>query len=106
MASGKNPMNIESVDTCQAVGIYVLNAQESSSSGSGAKGRPHSDEKLDSRGADQTCATSSQCTLDQEEGKERVPLRRRYMTRTTFQKGYVFARMTEHGKVHVIRYRV
>jgi integrase len=28
------------------------------------------------------------------------------MTRNTFQKGYVFARMTEHGKVHVIRYRV
>jgi len=28
------------------------------------------------------------------------------MTRNTFQKGYVFARMTERGKVHVIRYRV
>jgi integrase len=28
------------------------------------------------------------------------------MTRNTFQKGYVFARMTNHGKVHVIRYRV
>lgn len=28
------------------------------------------------------------------------------MTRSTFQKGYVFARVTERGKVHVIRYRV
>jgi len=28
------------------------------------------------------------------------------MTRNTFQKGYVFPRMTERGKVHVIRYRV
>lgn len=28
------------------------------------------------------------------------------MTRTSFQKGYVFARETERGKVHVIRYRV
>ena len=28
------------------------------------------------------------------------------MTRSSFQKGYVFPRTTEHGKVHVIRYRV
>ena len=28
------------------------------------------------------------------------------MTRSSFQKGYVFPRETEHGKVHVIRYRV
>lgn len=28
------------------------------------------------------------------------------MTRSSFQKGYVFSRTTEHGKVHVIRYRV
>lgn len=28
------------------------------------------------------------------------------MTRNTFQKGYVFPRMTARGKVHVIRYRV
>jgi hypothetical protein len=44
--------------------------------------------------------------MEETGGKERVPLRRRYMTRNTFQKGYVFVRMTEHGKVHVIRYRV
>jgi integrase len=28
------------------------------------------------------------------------------MTRSSFQKGYVFSRETEHGRVHVIRYRV
>ena len=28
------------------------------------------------------------------------------MTRSSLQKGYVFARETERGKVHVIRYRV
>ena len=28
------------------------------------------------------------------------------MTRSSFQKGYVFARVTERGTVHVIRYRV
>ena len=28
------------------------------------------------------------------------------MTRSTFQKGYIFTRLTERGKVHVIRYRV
>jgi site-specific recombinase XerD len=28
------------------------------------------------------------------------------MTRSTFQRGYIFTRLTERGKVHVIRYRV
>ena len=28
------------------------------------------------------------------------------MARSTFQKGYIFTRLTERGKVHVIRYRV
>ena len=28
------------------------------------------------------------------------------MTRSSFQKGYVFSRVTERGTVHVIRYRL
>ena len=28
------------------------------------------------------------------------------MTRTSFQRGYIFARKTDRGKVHVIRFRV
>ena len=82
-------------------------AQRPSSSGSRAEGRACSDEKDHSRGTDQTGASSRQCSLGQGEEKERVTrLRRPYMTRSTFQKGYIFTRLTERGKVHVIRYRV
>jgi hypothetical protein len=81
-------------------------AQGPSGCSSRTQGRPCPAQENDCRGTDQDCTPSSECPLDQEGGKERVPLRRRYMTRNTFQKGYVFARMTEHGKVHVIRYRV
>lgn len=77
-----------------------------SSSGSRAEGRVCSDEKDHCRGTD-TSASSSQCSLGQAEGKERVTrLSRPYMTRSTFQKGYIFTRLTERGKVHVIRFRV
>lgn len=78
-----------------------------SSSGSRAEGRACSDEKDHCRGTDKTSASSSQCSLGQAEGKERVTrLSRPYMTRITFQKGYIFTRLTERGKVHVIRFRV
>jgi len=93
-------------DASRLAYIWPGEAQESSSSGPGAQGRTYSDEEDDIRGADQPGTPSSQCSMEEAGGKERVPLRRRYMTRNTFQKGYVFARMTERGKVHVIRYRV
>src|SRR5471030_994843 len=80
-------------------------AQESIGSGPWAQRGSYSDEEYDIRGADQLGAASSQCSLGEEEGKERVkPKRRRYMTRSSFQKGYVFSRATERGTVHVIRY--
>jgi hypothetical protein len=82
-------------------------AQEPSGSGPWAQRGSYSDEEYDIRGADQLGAASSQCSLGEEEGKERVkPKRRRYMTRSSFQKGYVFSRTTERGTVYVIRYRV
>jgi integrase len=107
MAAGTLPMNTEALtDTKRLAYILPHETQESSSRGSRTQGGPNPDEEYDSRGADQARATGSQGALEQEGGKERVPIRRRLMTRSTFQKGYVFARMTEHGKVHVIRYRV
>lgn len=101
-------MNTESLTDAKRL-AYMLRpyeAQESSGSGSGAQGWTNSDEEHDSRAANTTGSPSSQCSMEETGGKERVPLRRRIMTRNTFQKGYVFARMTKHGKVHVIRYRV
>jgi len=86
--------------------LFSHEAQESSGSGLGTQGRAFSDEEHDNRAADRTGAPSSQSSMEETGGKERVPLRRRIMTRNTFQKGYVFARITKHGKVHVIRYRV
>jgi len=82
-------------------------AQESGGSGTWAQGGTCSDEDDDSRAADQNCDPSSQSSLGKGEGKERVTrLRRPKMTRSSFQKGYVFTRETERGTVHVIRYRV
>lgn len=82
-------------------------AQEPSGSGPWAQRGPYSDEEYDIRGTDQLSAPSGKCSLGENEGKERVkPKRRRYMTRSSFQKGYVFTRATERGMVHVIRYRV
>ncbi len=82
-------------------------AQRPSGSGPGTQGWPGSDEEDDSRTTDQTSSTSGQCALEQGERKERVTrIRRPYLTRSSFQKGYVFTRTTERGTVHVIRYRV
>src|SRR5882672_6691660 len=106
MAKGTNPMKIELLTDAKRLAYTVLHAQRPSSSGPRTQGRPCSDEKNDIRGTDQSCASSSQCPLGEKEGKERVTKRRRYMTRSSFQKGYVFPRETKHGKVHVIRYRV
>src|SRR5438105_777279 len=87
--------------------ISSYQAQKPSSSGSRAEGRPFPDEKNDIGRTDQTSASSGECSLGKGEGKERVTrLRRPYMARSTFQQGYVFARATNRGKVHVIRYRV
>jgi len=78
-------------------------AQESSSSGTRAKGWSCSDEENDSRGANQTSAPSSQCALGQGERKERVTrLRRPYMTRNSFQKGYAFTRVAERGEPYTL----
>src|SRR5712664_1544274 len=106
MAKGTNSMNTEVLTDAKRLAYTVLHAQRPSSSVSWTQGRPRSDEENDSRRTDQTCASSSQCALGENEGKERVTKRRTYMTRSSFQKGYVFSRETEHGKVHVIRYRV
>src|SRR5215813_11143720 len=86
--------------------IPVHEAQRSSSSCSRAQRWTCSLEDYDSRATNQTSARSSNCSLGKEEGKERVRIRRTYLTRTSFQKGYVFARETERGRIHVIRYRV
>src|SRR2546427_838562 len=106
MAQGTNPMNTEVLTDAKRLAYTVLHAQRPGSSGPRTQGRPCSDEENDSRRTDQSCASSSQCALGEKEGKERVTKRRTYMTRSSFQKGYVFSRTTEHGKVHVIRYRV
>jgi integrase len=81
-------------------------AQESSGSEAGTQGRTCSDEENDIGAADRSCAPSGKRPLEQEKGKERVKLRRSYMTRSSFQQGYVFARETKRGKIHVIRYRI
>lgn len=82
-------------------------AQESSGCSTRTQGGTRSVENNDGRGANPNCDPSSQSSLEQAEGKERVTrLRRPYMTRSSFQKGYVFTRKTERGTVHVIRYRV
>src|SRR5580704_1595837 len=108
MARGAHAMNTETLtDTNRLAYITSHEAQKPSGSGARAQGWPGSDEEDDSRAADQAGATSGQCSLDQGERKERVTrLRRPYMTRSSFQKGYVFTRTTERGTVHVIRYRV
>jgi integrase len=86
--------------------IPTYEAQRPSSRGARTDGRSCSNDQDVSRGTDQTSTSGSQDPLGKEGGKGRVTIRRRYLTRTSFQKGYVFARETEHGKVHVIRYRV
>src|SRR5713226_1500540 len=107
MATGSHQMNAEPLtDANRLAYTFSHEAQRPGGSGSRTQGRPCSDEKDDTRRTDQAWTPSSHCPLGQKEGKERVPLRRRYMTRNTFQKGYVFVRMTGHGKVHFIRYRV
>src|SRR5580704_2411862 len=101
-------MNTEALTSANRLAYTILDeAQKPSGSSPRTQGWPCSDEEDDSRGAVQNCEPSSQSPLGQEEGKERVTrLRRPYMTRSSFQKGYVFTRVTEHGTVHVIRYRV
>jgi hypothetical protein len=100
-------MNMEPLTDANRLAYTIPHeAQRPSGCGSWTQGRTCSAQDDDCRGTDQDCTPSSTSSLDQEGGKERVPLRRRYMARNTFQKGYVFARMTKHGKVHVIRYRV
>src|SRR5690349_11472104 len=82
-------------------------AQEPGSSSSWPQGRARSDEEDVSAATDFPCSSCRQCSLGEEERRERVTrIRRPYMTRSTFQQGYVFPRTTRHGKVHVIRYRV
>src|SRR5580765_2203453 len=81
-------------------------AQESSGSSSRTEGRANSHEESESESTQSPCPPSSESTLEQEIGKERVKPRRSYMTRSSFQKGYVFARKNKRGTVHVIRYRV
>src|ERR1051325_10263852 len=81
-------------------------AQESSGSGPWPQGRESSHEEDVSAAASNPCSLGSQCSLDQERRERVTRIRRPYMTRSTFQQGYVFSRTTRHGKVHVIRYRV
>src|SRR3984893_9869015 len=101
-------MNTELLtDTNRLAYITSHEAQRPSGSGPRAQRWPCSDEKDDSRAADQTSTTSGQCALEQGERKGRVTrIRRPYLTRNSFQRGYVFTRKTERGTVHVIRYRV
>jgi hypothetical protein len=87
--------------------IVSYEAQESSRNGPWAQRGSDSDEENDVRGAGQPGTSSSKCSWGESEWKERVkPIRRRYMTRSSFQEGYVCSRATERGTVHVIRYRV
>jgi integrase len=81
-------------------------AQESGGSSSWTQGRTFSDEQDDFQATNRPSPQSSYVPLAESEGKGRVKGRRRYMTRSSFQKGYVFSRETDRGKVHVIRYRV
>ncbi len=101
-------MNTEPLTGANRLAYTVLHeAQKPSSSGTRAQGRTGSDEEDDSRAAVQSCEPSSQSSLEKGERKERVTrIRRPYLTRSSFQKGYVFTRTTERGTVHVIRYRV
>ena len=99
-------MNTEILTDAKRLAYIFPHAQRPCGGGSRTEGRPCSDEKDDSRRTDRPCAPGSQCPLGEKEGKERVTKTRTYMTRSSFQKGYVFSRTTEHGKVHVIRYRV
>ena len=101
-------MSTESLtDARRLAYTFPHEAQEPSGSGPREKRGPCSDEQTDGRGTNQPSPPSSQCPLGENEGKERVkPKRRRYMTRSSFQKGYVFSPATERGTVHVIRYRV
>src|ERR1700730_19125397 len=101
-------MNTETLtDNNRLAYITSHEAQRPGSSGPGTQGWACSDEEDDSRAADQTSATSGQCALEQGERKERVTrIRRPYLTRNSFQKGYVFTRKTQRGTGHVIRYRV
>src|ERR1700730_14474761 len=107
MAVGANEMTVELLTNANRLAyISSHEAQEPSGSGSRAQRWPCTDEQDDDRGTDQLSTPSGQCSLG-EQGKERVkPKRRRYMTRSSFQKGYVFSRTTERGTIHVIRYRV
>jgi integrase-like protein len=99
-------MNTEPLTVAKRLAyINPHEAQESSGSSLGTQRWTYPDEKSDTRATNHTCTPSSQCAL--EKGKERVTrLRRPYMTRSSFQKGYVFTRKTDRGRVHVIRYRV
>src|SRR5438552_364812 len=103
---GANEMTTEVLTHAKRLAYIVPHAQRPSSGVSWTEGGTCSDEQNDSRGADQPCAPSSHCSLGEQEGKERVTQRRTYMTRSSFQKGYVFSRTTRHGRVHGIRYRV
>ena len=86
--------------------IPTHEAQKPSGSDTRQKGGTCSDVQDDIQSTDRSCAPSCDCSLVKEEGKERVRVRRTYMTRSSFQKGYVFPRVTTRGKVYVIRYRV
>jgi len=81
-------------------------AQGPSSREARSQGWSRPDEHDLSRGTNQPGTSGSTGLLELEGGKKRVTVRRQYMTRSSLQKGYVFARETERGKVHVIRYRV
>jgi Phage integrase, N-terminal SAM-like domain len=99
-------MNTEPLTVAKRLAyINPHEAQESSGSSLGTQRWTYPDEEADTRATNHACTPSSQCAL--EKGKERVTrLRRPYMTRSSFQKGYVFTRKTDRGRVHVIRYRV
>jgi Phage integrase, N-terminal SAM-like domain len=99
-------MNTEPLtDTNRLAYTLAHEAQESSSSSSWPEGWPCSDARHDNRATEEPGPLGSDCALEEGEGKERVTVGRK-MTRSSFQKGYVFPRKTERGTVYVVRYRV
>src|SRR2546430_14326979 len=99
MATGTNQMNTEILTDAKRLAYIFPHAQRPCGGGSRTEGRPCSDEKGDSRRKDRTSPPGSQRPVGGKEGKKRVTERRKDMTPSSFQEGYVFFRPTEHGKV-------